>query len=83
MKVIWELVVTILNIVNVVGLSTHGSQQLIEKLKLMHPTLYRKARYEVIAEELMERLPGIDFAEALESVKMSSKHRGVVTLCTN
>ena len=59
------------------------NNSLIEKLKLMHPTLYRKARYEVIAEELMERLPGIDFAEALESVKMSSKHRGVVTLCTN
>ena len=76
MKLIWELAFTILKLLKVIGSCTKDSSNLKQHLKLAHPTLYRKAKYELLAEDLMENLPGVDFAEALEAVKGSFKHRG-------
>ena len=76
MKVVWEVVFSVLSMLQVVLLSPNEGNKLKEEVKIAHPTLYRKARLEVLTEELMERLPGVSYDEALEAMKLYSKQRG-------
>jgi hypothetical protein len=76
MKVVWEVVFSVLSMLQVVLHSPNLAKKLKEELKIAHPTLYRKARLEVLAEELMERLPGVSYDQALEAMKLHSKQRG-------
>ena len=76
MKVVWEAVFSILSMLQVVLLSPNEYQRIKDELKIAHPKLYRKARRELCAEELVERLPGVSYEEALEAMNLYSKHRG-------
>ena len=76
MKVVWEAVFSILSMLQVVLLSPNEYQRIKDELKIAHPKLYKKARRELCAEELVERLPGVSYEEALEAMNLYSKHRG-------
>jgi len=78
MKLVWEAVFAVMSMFQVVLLSPNEYQRIKEEIKIAHPKLYRKARTEILAEELMERLPGVSYEEALEAMKLYSKHRGVI-----
>lgn len=80
MKVVWEVVFSILSMLQVVLLSPNEYQRIKDELRIAHPRLYRKARRELLAEELMESLPGVSYEEALEAMKLYSKHRGAKTV---
>ena len=80
MKVVWEILFTILSVFQVALLSPNEYQRIKEVLKIAHPKLYRKARREILAEELMETLPGVTYEEALEAMNLHSKHRGACLL---
>ena len=70
MKVLWETLFTILSMFQVVLLSPNEYQRIEEVLKISHPKLYRNARREILAEEVVESLPGVSYEEALEAMKL-------------
>ena len=70
MKVVWETLFTILSMFQVVLLSPNEYQRIEEVLKISHPKLYRNARGEILAEEVVESLPGVSYEEALEAMKL-------------
>jgi len=70
MKVVWETLFTILSMFQVVLLSPNEYQRIEEVLKISHPKLYRNARREILAEEVVESLPGVSHEEALEAMKL-------------
>ena len=76
MRLLQKVIVAILQLLDQQFSDSDDGRRELNTVKASRPKLYKKAKYEVFAEKLMESKPELPFVQVLKEVEQAHTHRG-------